>query len=48
MLEIRRHYEGAVAKLAANLEDHSLVVRSRHGGKTREARTFDELCTLLE
>ncbi|MCP4332669.1 MAG: hypothetical protein GY785_08440 [Gammaproteobacteria bacterium] len=48
VLEIRRRHEEAVAELAVNLEDHSFVVRSRRDGETREARTFDELCTLLE
>jgi len=48
VLEIRRRHEDAVAELAVNLEDHSFVLRSRRDGETREARTFDELCTLLE
>ena len=48
VLEIRRHHEDAVAELAVDLEDHSFVVRSRRDGETREARDFDDLCTLLE
>ena len=48
VLEIRRHYENAIAELLVNLEDRSFVVRSRRDGETLEAREFDELYTLLE
>jgi len=48
VLEIRRRHQDAVAELAIDLENHSFVVRSRRDGETREAREFDELCTLLE
>jgi len=48
VLEIRRHHEDALVELAVNLEDRSFVVRSQRDGETREARNFDELCTLLE